>query len=33
VSDPVSPATVPPMRADGELTDEQRRIVAWEDGP
>jgi DNA helicase-2/ATP-dependent DNA helicase PcrA len=21
------------MRADGDLTDEQRRIVAWEDGP
>src|SRR5450759_476566 len=33
VSDPVSPAVVPPGPSDGDLTDEQRRIVAWEDGP
>jgi superfamily I DNA/RNA helicase len=29
----VSPAVVPPGPSAGDLTDEQRRIVAWEDGP
>ena len=27
------PAPAPSGRTDGDLTDEQRRIVAWEDGP
>jgi len=33
VNDPVSPAVVPPGPSTGDLTDEQRRIVDWEDGP
>jgi DNA helicase-2/ATP-dependent DNA helicase PcrA len=33
VSDLASPAPAPSGRSDDDLTDEQRRIVAWEDGP
>jgi DNA helicase-2/ATP-dependent DNA helicase PcrA len=33
VSDLVSPALVSSGHSDGDLTDEQERIVSWEDGP
>ncbi|HMC02802.1 MAG TPA: UvrD-helicase domain-containing protein [Cellulomonadaceae bacterium] len=33
MSDLASPAPAPSGRSDDDLTDEQRRIVAWENGP